>query len=101
MTADELGFETLAWDPIRRWQGQLRNVELAITELRSAPPDSEEDALLERLRFASARARDAESYAIEMMKTYGHSDGVDVPGAGVFRVVWHDDGLKTLEPLPP
>ena len=72
-----------------------------IASLREAQSDGDVSRLTKRMRLTAAQARGSESAAIHLMSRYGYSDGVDVPELGHLRVVWHDDGFKTLEVLPP
>ena len=97
MTDDDLGFDTLSHDDIRRWRDALADVDGAVAALRASRSDGDADAAKRDLLMAASRARDAESSAIDMMKTYGYASGVDVPDVGKFRVRWLDDGMKVLE----
>ena len=100
-----LSFEALAVDDIKRWADVMPLVEEAVAALRTAQSGEEIAAATQVLHIATARARDYESAAIDTMKTYGYSDGVKVPGVGIFRVRWLDDGMRVLEEiselLPP
>ena len=97
MSDDEGGFETLAFDDIRRWQAARKVVDGEIVSLRAARSGEEVTAATRDLHLAAARARDFESRAIDLMKRYGYADGVDVPEIGRVRVHWMDDGMKVLE----
>ena len=100
MSDDGLGFETLAFDDIRRWQAAMKLVDGAISSLRAAGTDEEVVAATRDLLMATSRARDSESEAIHLMSRYGYVDGVDVPEIGRVRVHWIDDGMKVLEMVP-
>ena len=97
---DDLGFHTLAFDDIRRWQAALEVVDGVIASLRAARSDEDVQAATRDLHLAMARARDFESYAIDLMKRYGYADGVDVPEIGRVRVRWLEDWTKVLEMVP-
>jgi hypothetical protein len=94
---DELGFDTLAFDDIRRWRPALEVVDGVIASLRAARSDEEAHAATRELHLAMARARDSESNAIHLMRRYGYADGVDVPEIGRVRVRRLDDWTPVLE----
>ena len=97
MTDDDAGFDTLAFDDIRRWWNALALVDEAVDGLQGARSDGDVEAARRDLLMAASRARDAESSAIDLMKTFGSAGGLDVPGIGRVRVRWLDDGMKVLE----
>ena len=97
MTDDDLGFDTLSHDDIRRWRDALADVDGAVAALRGARSDGDAAAAKRDLLMAASRARDAESSAAHLMRRYGYADGVDVPDVGRFRVRWLDDGMEVLE----
>ncbi len=94
-----LSFEALAVDDIKRWADVMPLVEEAVAALRTAQSGEEIATATQVLHMATARARDYESAAINTMKTYGYSDGVKVPGVGIFRLRWLDDGMRVLEEI--
>ena len=100
MSNDDLGFESLASDDVKRWTAARLIVDDAISALRSAELDDEIDADTRRLYMAAARARAFEKAAIYLMRRYGHADGIDVPEIGRVRVRWMDDCMTVLEKTP-
>ena len=100
MSDDDLGFETLAFDDIRRWQAAMKLVDGAVSSLREARIDADVATATRDLLMAASRARDSESEAIHLMSRYGYADGVDVPEIGRVRAHWMDDGMKVIEMVP-
>ena len=96
----ELGFETLAFDDVKRWTAEKLVVDTAVSALRAAISDREVAAVNERLYMADARARAFEKAAIYLMRRYGHADGIVVPEIGRVRVRWLDEGMTVLEKAP-
>lgn len=100
MTNNESGFESLAFDDVKRWKAETVVVDDAISSLRASQGDDEADALTQKLYMATARPRDHEAATIHLMRRYGHADGIDVPEIGRVRVRWMDDVMTVLEKAP-
>ena len=91
--------ESLVSGDIERWIEAMSLVDDAVVSLHAAQSATEIAAASQRLYLAASRARDYESSATYYMRRYGYADGVDVPGAGRFRVRQIDEFMDVLEEI--
>ena len=91
--------ESLVSGDIERWIEATSLVDEAVASLRAAQSDDEIAAAAQTMYLAASRARDYESSAAYYMRRYGYADGVNVPGAGRFRVRQIDEFMDVLEEI--
>ena len=91
--------ESLVSGDIERWIEATSLVNEAVASLRAAQSDDEIAAAAQAMYLAASRARDYESSAAYYMRRYGYSHGVNVPGAGRFRVRRIDEFMDVLEEI--
>ena len=91
--------ESLVSGDIERWIEAMCLVDEAVASLRAAQSDDEIAVAAQAIYLAASRARDYESSAAYYMRRYGYADGVNVPGAGRFRVRQIDEFMDVLEEI--
>lgn len=100
MSNDELGFETLAFDDVKRWTAEKLAVDDVISSRCPAKSDREVAAATERLNMKAAGARDFKSAAFRQMRHHGHADGIDVPKIGRVCVRRMEGSMTVLGKVP-